>query len=127
MPDYRTMFDLEFIAGFELGQREATFTIESVSGQKIKGAEGKENKRPVVVFTEKRRDGQPIKLVVNKTNGRTIADLYGNDTKNWVGRRVTLFAMQVKAFGKTDLAVRVRPTRPADNAPTVQREPGDDA
>lgn len=125
--DYRLMYDQEFLAAVELRGKDVTLTIDHVEAAKVKGAEGKENKRPVVIFTKNREDGRPLKMVVNRTNGATIAGLYGKDTDGWRGKRITLYPQMVKAFGKTDEALRVRPVAPPEPKQTTQREPGDDA
>jgi hypothetical protein len=47
-------------------------------------------------------------LVLNTTNARTIANLYGKDFEEWAGRRIALYATEVDFAGKTVMAVRVR-------------------
>ena len=52
------------------------------------------------------------KLWCNKTNGRTIAKLYGK-TENWIGKRITLFPTDTRgAGGQTVPCIRVRPNEP---------------
>ncbi len=50
--------------------------------------------------------------VLNKTNALVLSDLYGPETNEWIGKRVTLYAARVQAFGKTVDAIRVRPQVP---------------
>ena len=119
--DYRLMYDQEFLAAVELRGKDVTLTIDHVEAAKVKGAEGKENKRPVIVFTKSREDGRPLKMVVNRTNGATVAALYGKDTDGWRGKRITLYPAMVRAFGKTDEALRIRPEAPKAAAPAAER------
>ena len=119
--DYRLMYDTEFLAAVELRGQDVTLTIDHVEKGTVKGAEGKENRRPVIYFTKKREDGRPLKFVVNRTNGATIAALYGKDTDGWRGKRITLYPQMVRAFGKTDEALRVRPEAPKAASPTAER------
>jgi hypothetical protein len=53
-------------------------------------------------------------LIVNRTNWRAVADLYGDESDNWAGKRIALVSMMVDAYGKQTKAVRVRPTRPTE-------------
>lgn len=71
---------------------------------------GKDNDRkPVLSFK-----GTDKKIVLNKTNWSTIAKVLGTDeTDEWVGKRITLFATEVESFGEMTLAIRVRLKAPA--------------
>lgn len=147
MPDFRTMYDANYIYAFNLGGKDVTLTIARVEAAKVKNADKKEQKKPIVYF----KGAQVSKelpygrgLVLCKTNGKTIAKMYGNNTDEWVGKRITLFSAMVDAFGQTVDAIRIRPTVPKatakggelEDAPEVPapeapehaeiREPGED-
>lgn len=47
-------------------------------------------------------------MPLNLTNSRAIADIYGGDTDNWVGKEIMLFTMHVDYQGKMVQAIRVR-------------------
>lgn len=141
MPDFRSLYDSNYIYAFDLKGRDVTATIGEVKAAKVKDTEGKEQKKPVLFFREaKDKRG----LVLCKTNGKTIAAMYGNLTEKWVGKRITLFATTCEAFGKQVECIRIRPLVPgaktaagsfgeADSMPTPEapdlaelheREPG---
>ena len=66
-------------------------------------------------------------LVLNKTNGRAIADLYGGDLDRWKGQAIILYATEVHFRGELVQAIRVRRERPRDNgagetAPTLTKD-----
>jgi hypothetical protein len=70
-------------------------------------------------------------LVCNKTNALTIADGYGRDTDNWIGKPLKLFKARVTYQGRMTDAVRVacdpRHTGAAEPPPTApEPEPEDD-
>jgi hypothetical protein len=65
--------------------------------------------KPIVYFNEFDRG-----LVLNKTNSRTIASLYGSETNGWVGRKILLYSTMVDFQGKQVEAIRVK--RPAQTA-----------
>lgn len=52
-------------------------------------------------------------MVLNKTNARTIADVYGDDTDQWIGADIEVFAMKVDFQGRMVDGLRVRIPRQA--------------
>jgi hypothetical protein len=106
MPDYRTMFDRDYIGAWDLAGKDVTLTIAKVEGKILTSQRGK-NLKPVLHF-EKTEKG----MVCNKTNGKTIATMYGNDTESWVGKKITIYASTTSAGGETVECIRVRPQQP---------------
>jgi hypothetical protein len=51
-------------------------------------------------------------MVGNKTNCKTLAAMYGNNTDDWVGKSCTLYVGQCEAFGETVDCIRIRPGVP---------------
>jgi hypothetical protein len=47
-------------------------------------------------------------FVLNKTNTTTIAKLHGNDTDDWVGKQIVLFATECQMGADMVDCVRVR-------------------
>jgi hypothetical protein len=115
MPDFRSMYDSNYLYAFDLKGRDVTVTIKSVEAVKVKNADKKESKKPLLRFREM-KVGDERGLVLCKTNGKTIAAMYGNDTDAWIGKRITLFASNVDAFGQTVEAIRIKNVIPAAKA-----------
>jgi hypothetical protein len=65
--------------------------------------------KPVVYFQERKKG-----LILNKTNAKVIAGLYGPETNDWRGKRVSLYAERGEWFGKAGWAVRVADEIPAN-------------
>lgn len=107
MADYRLLYDSDYLYAFHLQGKEATVKIAKVSGGKLKDKDGKESRKPFVWFA-----GKTKPLALNKTNGSLIADLYGKDTANWIGKLVTLFPTTTQAFGKIHDCIRIKPSVP---------------
>lgn len=105
MPDYRTMYDREHIGAWDL-PGDVNVKIVRVECKELTSQRGK-NKRPIIFF-----EGKEKSFVVNKTNGKTIANLYGNRTEEWVGKWITLFRSTTSAGGETVDCIRVRPNAP---------------
>lgn len=122
--DYRKMFDSEYIGAWDL-PRDVTVTIASVKAGQLVGEKGRTAKKPILRFerTEKA-------FAANKTNCKTIAAMYGTNTREWIGKRVTLYATVTEFGGKQVECIRVRPQVPAEakRAPNAKAtvEPGID-
>jgi hypothetical protein len=80
--------------------------IHSVSTNEIKNKDGKTEIVPILTFT----NAPP--MVLNITNTRSIASLYGERYDQWAGKSIQVFAVQVKAFGQVGMALRVREVIP---------------
>lgn len=109
MPHWRSMMDeKEYLFAFDLLGHDVTVTIEKVSGGEVIGDKGKKSKKPVCKFV-----GKEKKLVLNVTNCKTIATLYGNDTAEWSGKKVILYPSTTQNGGETVDCIRVRPKEPS--------------
>jgi hypothetical protein len=95
-----------YIQGEMLADNEATMTISDVKVEELVNNRG-ENSKPVVYFKERDKG-----LILNKTNARVIAALYGPETDDWIGERITLYAERGTWFGKSGYAVRVNEHKP---------------
>lgn len=90
-------------------------TMTDVVFETLKGENGDEEK-PVLYFKEVEKG-----MVLNRTNAMTITALYGDETDEWAGQRVTLQSMDVEAYGKTTAALRVGTKKPPiDKATLIQ-------
>jgi len=120
--DYRAMFDRDFIGSWDLEGREAVVVISKVRAETLTAQGSKKSKRPVVWF-----EGKEKAMVLNKTNAKTIAGMYGADTTKWVGKRIAIYPTTTKFGPDTVDCIRVRPTIPQQQAkPATAREPGVD-
>jgi len=101
------MFDSQFLHAWDLRGKVCVVQIREVIAGTLTGEGGRKTRKPVVRFerTEKA-------LALNKTNAKTIATMFGNDTSKWIGKRITLYATRT-TFGKDEVdAIRVRPEIP---------------
>ena len=88
---------------------ELVCEIQSTSIEVIKNKNGKDERVPVLGFN----NAPP--MVLNITNTKTIASLYGDLYDHWVGKSIQVYATKVKAFGAVTTALRVRPIIPANS------------
>lgn len=97
---------------------EVPVTIASITFEKMKDNEGKEQDKPVMLFLKVDKG-----LVLNKTNAQRIAEIYGDETDNWPGKKITLYTESVTAFGETKWAIRVKPVPPPAKAGALRAQP----
>ncbi len=98
-----------YLSGDDLDE-EVIVTIDRVVMKSFRDPRTRvETRKPVMYFQRAKRG-----LIVNRTNWRTVADLYGDESDNWTGKRIVLAPAMVDAYGKQTKAVRVRPTRPTE-------------
>jgi hypothetical protein len=101
-------------------KQDKRFRIKAVTEEIFERDGGKE-KKLVLWFTNDERG-----LVLNKTNIRTLRGAFDDDTTNWVGKVVAVFAAMTDFRGKMTPALRVRippPKQATDAAPQQPQQP----
>ena len=84
-----------------------------------------QEQKPVVYFVE-----LPKPCVLNKTNGLTLADAFGDDETDWGGERVELTVIKVRRPGGGGLIdsismAKAKPNKKAKPAIAEDEEPDD--
>jgi len=106
-----TYFDQTYLKAGQLDGQDQTYTIEEITRDEVVNPNGKAHK-PVVRFAERKE-----KLVLNKTNSRRIAAMYGTDVSTWIGKTITLYPTECEAWGETRECIRVRENHGPTNKP----------
>ncbi len=108
MAHYLSMYDQsDFLFAFDLQGKPHDLIIEKVSAGEITGQKGRKAKKPIITFK-----GAKKRFAANKTNGKVIATLYGVDTKEWIGKAITLYPTTTDMEGRTVECIRCRPVAP---------------
>ena len=102
------MYESKWLRSADLGDEDATVTIKRLREEEVgTDKEGKEESKLVAYFAEWDKP-----LVLNKTNTLTLAAILGDETDDWINKRVTLFVTEVQ-FGKEMVpAIRIRKKLP---------------
>lgn len=100
--NYMKMFQGDYIAAVDFDGKRPTLTIKSVELVDLEDDRGKTSKKGVIYFRETEKG-----LIVNKTNAILMAGMWGPETDDWVGHRLTLHAVQVQFGRERVLGVRV--------------------
>lgn len=125
--DVRLLFPSLYLSAPDFRGRDAVLTISHVVVEDLQTNRGTE-KKPVVFFEETRAKAKATgakerRLVLNRTNAKAIASIYGFELDNWKGKRITLYPTQCEAFGETVDCIRVRKERPTDEPRAAQQQP----
>jgi hypothetical protein len=95
--DIKAAFPGSFLKAADLQGRRVNVGIDRVTLEEVGGEH-----KPVIYFIGKERG-----LVLNKTNGNIIAEMYGTETDNWHGCVITLYPAKVEFQGNIVAAIRV--------------------
>src|SRR6266576_3493748 len=95
-----TAFPSKWLKAADLNGRPVTVTMSHVVMEDVSGTG---DPQPVLYF-----QGKDKGMVLNKTNGYKIAEIFGDDTKEWTGRQIVLFEAMVSFQGRTVPGLRVR-------------------
>ena len=101
---WKNFVDKDYLGSHNLEKgEEMLLTIDRFEGEEqVTTADGKKIKQ-VLYFKE-----AVPKMIMNITNGNIITSLYGSHPDQWPGKQIQVYAASVKAFGKTQDALRIR-------------------
>lgn len=104
---WKRLINPDFIGAYALeADKDLVVTIDYVQLETIKGTDGKSEECTVAHLVKQKP------LILNMTNSKSIAKLYGPYIEDWAGKQITLFASTTKAFGDIVECLRIRPTVP---------------
>ena len=103
------MFPTNTLKAEDLERGDATAVIARIEMEKFD-----EGPKPVLYFqnTEKR-------LILNKINANSIADIYGKDTAQWIGQPITMGMDWTDYQGRRTKCIRIRPQMIQPQAPAA--------
>lgn len=110
---WKKLINPDYIGAYALNPDEdLTVTIDYVQREQVTGTGGKKEECTVAHLV-----GQKP-LILNVTNSKTIAKLYGSYIEDWSGKSITLYASMTKLAGDMVECLRIRPS-----VPTKRRKP----
>jgi hypothetical protein len=113
------LFPSKYVKACDLNGKTVTLTIAKLVIEEL--GHGAEKERKPVLYFQKATKG----LVLNRTNAKTIAGLYGDESDDWLGKRISIYPTRIRAFGAMQDTIRVReeiPAQPKSLAHGVQIE-----
>ena len=107
MPNINDSFSSKYLKASDIGTEgdSAVVTINRVVTEMIKNRETNQNEsKPVVTFRELEKP-----LILNKTNAKKIESLLkSDDTDDWEGKQVQLYATETQFGADTVACIRVK-------------------
>ena len=96
----------DFLKASDLKGKGVKLTISKVGVQEFdeKGDSGPYKAKKLILSFE----GTEKELVLNKTNGRAIGAMYGDETDGWIGKQIKLYTAMVDFQGSQVPAIRVQ-------------------
>ena len=101
--DINAAFPTKYIKAADLQGREIQVIIDRVVMEPM-DKRGQQVMTPIIYFQGKQKG-----LVLNKTNAKNVAAIYGTNTDGWIGKSITLMSAWVDYQGQTVEAIRIRP------------------
>lgn len=108
MPDVRRFFDRDFVGSYDLTGPSVVTIAKVEGGEVFTPGKNKKKKAPILSFS-----GRTKRMVLNITNTKIIAGLYGFDTAAWIGKRITIFPTKTNFGNDVVDCIRVSPEAPA--------------
>lgn len=100
---YEAMFKGDYIQAVEFNGKAPTLTITKLTFVDMEDDTGKTRSKGVLWFRETDRG-----WVMNRTNAQCLAAMFGHETDDWMGRRVTLVSEIVSVGKQKKLGIRVK-------------------
>lgn len=98
----------EWLSGLDLAGKTVNVAIAGVEEVTVpEPRTGRQVRKVAVAFSGARK-----RLLLNATNAKNLAKLFGPETDAWTGKAVTLRPENVQAFGATHCVVRVAGAAP---------------
>lgn len=115
---FDALFPGRFLKAADLGNAKATAQIESVVIEQLEGDKGVEDK-VLVSFVGKQK-----RLVLAKINGISLRAMFGSDVRQWIGKRVTLYATaDVMPLRRGEACIRIYGSPDIDRPLPVEWKP----
>lgn len=114
--DYDELYPGRFLKAALFKGRPCTLVIAEVFVERMPGKGSKKEWKAVLGFLR-----TEMQLVLNKTNGLCLREMFGRDVTKWVGKSVTFYPRMVDVGGAEELAIRVlgSPDIPQDMPVTI--------
>lgn len=106
-------FKTNYLRAEDLGGKDMILTIKDVQGKPFE-----DDIKPVAGFDETQKG-----LILNRTNFRSIAQLYGDSTDLWIGKKITCFQPKFHFVGTRLWQSGSNSPCPKQHTPWTRRRP----
>src|SRR5690606_38742289 len=114
---WKQLVNPDYLGAYSIPEGEdLTVIIESVGPEEITGTNGKKE----ICSVARLKGNKP--WILNMTNQKSIARLYGPYIEDWQGKAVTLYASTTKLAGEMVECIRVRPQVATRQKPAISAD-----
>lgn len=106
MASIKQVYKVALLSAKVLGKRKFTSTISAAYLETVTGSD-KSSKDRVIIEVE---DGE-TRIALNKNNANNLAHAFGDDTDEWVNRKVTVSTKPEKYMGNPTMGLDVQPVK----------------
>ncbi|MGO8683424.1 MAG: hypothetical protein ACLQUT_02420 [Thermoleophilia bacterium] len=93
-----------YLKAGELKGRPVTLKIKSVTREMLSNGAGGEEGAAIVAFEKTEKQ-----FVMNKTNGTCLRAMFGDDTGEWIGKKITLHAVpDASGLSESGMCLRIK-------------------
>lgn len=115
--NWKNLANYDYLGAYSLNDaQEVVLTISSVKRERVTNNGGSSEDCIVAYFEEKTVGDIQVKpMVLNKTNCKTIAELYDTEyVEDWIGKKITVFATTTKFARDVVPCLRIRKEIPQE-------------
>lgn len=115
--DYALLFPGRFLKSAQFLGKDVHLTIAGVRTEALPSDKGGEKVKGIVAFNETK-----LELVLNRTNAECVKGMFGRETDEWIGKRVTFYPAPFSDpfTGEQTTCIRVRGSPDIDKDVTVE-------
>jgi hypothetical protein len=110
------VFPSKYLKASDLKDEAHIVEIDHAPLQTLKNTKGEDEKKTVLYFT-----GAKKCMPLNKTNWDAVADICGEDTEDWPGKKIELYPTTTQMGGKIVDCVRIR--KPKEKGDPLKAKP----
>jgi len=104
--NYKSLVGKPYLSAEDLPEKQDCPAIITEAKREEAYNQKTRKKEPIGVIAFQ---GWDLRLILNVTNARSIKDLYGPETQNWIGKPITLYRTTTRLGRDTVAAIRIKP------------------
>jgi hypothetical protein len=115
------LFPKKYANGEDLAGKTPTLTISAVTLETMHLPGAPAEEKPVIWFNTATKG-----IILTPTLARQIAEIHGDDTDTWTGRKIQLYTLAMTVAGKPRQSIRARRAPNGETPPPAAMQQEDD-
>ena len=121
--NWKNLSNYDYLGSYSFdgkGVNEITVTIKGIEKKSVIATGGVSSDCIIATFAETKIGEVEIKpMILNKTNCKTIASLYGNYVEDWVGKKIIVYVTTTKMMRDMVECLRIKKEKPVSKVCSV--------